>query len=582
MNNPLRQLTKKEKQISLKSTVLSLFFFVTIILVIILSSQLLYLGQKLSYESIDIKLNGLVKEIQSSIKSNTKINSNIVTMLNLKNITDTPDFYVNILKNNPTLYSAYTGYSDGGFYEIINLDIHLSLRKIYNATSKDKWLLIKISPSNKDKKEVILLDETLKITTSKIEPNSYNPTSRPWYNAALKSDTFIKTSPYEFSNIPAKGITYAHKTQNSNNVVAIDVLIYDIQTIFQNHIDVDYMDAYLFNKDHLIISSLFENTSLLELFLKQNNDLESYKNPTIQLINNQKYIVQIVPLNNQEFVALFANYDEVISPYRTKVFYLVILFLGTLLFVIPLVIYFSNVIIKPIYQLVEESKKVKNREFHSITKVDSRVLEVALLSSSMEEMAQSIHSYQHSLEEKVKQRTLELELKNEELLKLSITDKLTGLYNRVKLDKTLLYEMNQSLRYENNFCIILIDIDFFKKVNDGYGHQVGDDVLVQSAEVLRNNIRNIDILGRWGGEEFLIICPNTNLEGANVLAKKINNAIKNYTFTTYPKTVTMSLGVSCFAKGLTKVEEIVANADHALYEAKKNGRDQVVIFQKNS
>lgn len=139
--------------------------------------------------------------------------------------------------------------------------------------------------------------------------------------------------------------------------------------------------------------------------------------------------------------------------------------------------------------------------------------------------------------------------------------------------------MNRSLRTKEIFCVILMDIDFFKKVNDIYGHQVGDDVLVETAEILKNTVRKIDVLGRWGGEEFLIVCPQTSLEGAEVLALKINAAIEAHVYKTYPKSVTMSLGVASFLDKVTqKPEDIVANADKVLYEAKANGRNQVKIF----
>ncbi len=145
-------------------------------------------------------------------------------------------------------------------------------------------------------------------------------------------------------------------------------------------------------------------------------------------------------------------------------------------------------------------------------------------------MSKSIYEYQQSLEEKVEQRTKELNIKNEELFKLSITDKLTGLYNRVKLDSVLQENMRLSLRYGNVFSVIIIDIDFFKKINDNFGHQVGDDVLKECSYILSKNIRNVDILGRWGGEEFLVVCPETLKNGAKDLAIKLNKAIKLHKF----------------------------------------------------
>lgn len=581
MNKYFSKFSKNKKEISLKSTVLSIFSLVTVALIVVLGSQLLYFSKKLSLESIDLQLNGLVQDIRTSIKSNETLNFNMIEMLSLMKDKDNFELYINILATHQSLYAIYTGYEDGSFYEIINLNSHKSLPEIYNAKSTDKWLLIKISGDDMNKREVYLYDANLKLTSSKISENNYNPTTRPWYKMAIDTNLSIKTPPYRFSHINSTGITYAKKIAGSKNIIAIDVLINDFRSIYKNHVNSDFIDVYLFKKDKTIISSLSDNTNLFNEFFKNDVDLTEFKKPQIIKIDNKQYVVQIVPLNeqsNEENIILLAEYDKIIEPYEVQILNLLLTFIITALLMIPVIIYFSGIIVKPIYELVKQSIKVKKRKYNTISKVDTSILEVALLSSSLESMSESIYNYQHSLEEKVKLRTKELSLKNEELLKLSITDKLTSLYNREKLDKTLQYEMNRSLRYGVIFSVIIIDIDFFKKVNDEFGHQVGDEVLVESANILRNSIRSVDILGRWGGEEFLIICPQTDLEGAEKLAKNINNAIKNHIFSTYPKTLTMSLGIASYNKNILKVEEIVSNADKALYKAKENGRDQVVVF----
>ena len=237
--------------------------------------------------------------------------------------------------------------------------------------------------------------------------------------------------------------------------------------------------------------------------------------------------------------------------------------------------YFSRVISKPIYSLVRQSKKIEKQDFN-ISKIDTSIQEISLLSCAFSNMSKSIYDYQTSLEEKILQRTKELYEKNEELERLSITDKLTGLYNRAKLDSVLNTEFEKAIRYNDIFSVIIMDIDFFKSVNDNFGHQIGDDVLKESAKILSSCIRTSDTLGRWGGEEFLIICPNSKQEDAIKLANRINIAIKQHTFSTYPKKVTMSLGVASYCSIFKKAEDIVASADIALYKAKQTGRDRVV------
>lgn len=581
-----RFLKLKKRGIPFKTTVLSMFFLVTLTLILVLGLQLLYFAKKLSLESVDLKLNSLAFDIQNKIDSNNKINHNIVETLNILDEKDEKkifNIYINILKNNNSLYAVFTGYKDGSFYEIINLNSHNSLHEVYGAKPTDSWLLIKISNSNLSKREVFLFDDNLEMTSSKITENDYNPTLRPWYKAAILSNEVIKTMPYAFSHINSNGITYAKQIDKSGNVVAIDVLIDDFKSIYKEHIKNDYIDIYIFNNNGEIISSLKEENQFFRSFFEyKKKNLEELVRPTIITFLNKKYIVQVIPIkngDNSEYISIFADYDSILAPYELQVFNLLIIFTLTALIMVPIIIYFSGIIIKPIYELVKESLKIKRRRYESIKKVESSILEVSYLSSAFEDMSESIHRYQNSLEEQVKERTKELIEKNQELLKLSITDKLTEIYNRAKLDKTLQEEFNRSKRYKTEFSVILIDIDFFKKVNDTFGHQIGDDVLKESAQVLKNSIRLTDVLGRWGGEEFLIISPQTNLEGAVKIAEHINNAIKLYKFKTYPNKVTMSIGVASYFEDMSKIEEILLNADKSLYKAKENGRDRVVYHE---
>lgn len=156
---------------------------------------------------------------------------------------------------------------------------------------------------------------------------------------------------------------------------------------------------------------------------------------------------------------------------------------------------------------------------------------------------------------------------------LSITDKLTGLFNRLKLDETLNDEFNRSNRFKNSFGIIIIDIDYFKKVNDTDGHLVGDQVLIHFAKILKENIRKVDVVGRWGGEEFMIISTETDFQGTVKLAESLREIISKYEFPTIGN-ISASFGVTIY-DGDENIENVIARADSALYQAKKNGRNRV-------
>jgi len=167
----------------------------------------------------------------------------------------------------------------------------------------------------------------------------------------------------------------------------------------------------------------------------------------------------------------------------------------------------------------------------------------------------------------------ELTLKNEELEQLAIRDKLTGLYNRRKLDESFAVEVSRAERYGRPLSVILLDIDRFKAVNDTHGHPVGDAVLVETAERLLTALRTSDVPGRWGGEEFLIICPETPLDTALQLAERLRH---DYEVRDFPAAgrLTASFGVAAHHKGLL-ANDILLSVDQALYRAKNDGRNRV-------
>ena len=162
--------------------------------------------------------------------------------------------------------------------------------------------------------------------------------------------------------------------------------------------------------------------------------------------------------------------------------------------------------------------------------------------------------------------------------KLATTDGLTNLYNHRFFQEQMLINIENSKRYENPFSLILIDIDFFKKFNDTYGHQAGDAVLKQVAEQIKKSVRSTDIVCRYGGEEMSVILTNTGKEEAIITAQKICDAIASKPFklsNTLERNVTISLGVSTFPQNGQTPTELIEYADKGLYVAKDNGRNQV-------
>ncbi|MEA2111416.1 MAG: diguanylate cyclase [Campylobacterota bacterium] len=171
------------------------------------------------------------------------------------------------------------------------------------------------------------------------------------------------------------------------------------------------------------------------------------------------------------------------------------------------------------------------------------------------------------------QLELEVKKKTEILEKLAVTDKLTGIYNRVKLDDELESNYKHFQEFNENFSIIIIDIDKFKDVNDTHGHQVGDIVLKEVTQIVKSKIRSTDTLGRWGGEEFMVICPNSNCNVAYDVAQKIRKSIEIYKFSRVGK-LSISAGVADIHVN-HNLDQMITCADTALYDVKHSGRNNV-------
>jgi diguanylate cyclase (GGDEF)-like protein len=199
----------------------------------------------------------------------------------------------------------------------------------------------------------------------------------------------------------------------------------------------------------------------------------------------------------------------------------------------------------------------------------------ALIYAAIRRRVVHLQAQAESLRNVVAQRTQELVEKNRELEQLAITDRLTGLYNRLYLDRALQHEMAVAQRTGEAFSLVMLDIDKFKMVNDRYGHQAGDEALVTLAGILQSRMRVTDVAGRWGGEEFLVICPATDRQGAQGVAETLRSMVEQTEFSRVGH-CTASFGVASFEAD-DSITTIVARADRALYAAKEGGRNRVVV-----
>ena len=177
-----------------------------------------------------------------------------------------------------------------------------------------------------------------------------------------------------------------------------------------------------------------------------------------------------------------------------------------------------------------------------------------------------------------------------EILKHATLDALTGFYNRQQLDERIKQEISSAKRKHTSLCVIMTDIDFFKRVNDTYGHSTGDLVLKTVSKIIRTHLREYDIAARYGGEEFVIILPSTKKDEAQNVAERLRKAIEKKVIDIEKVntkneqkniSVTISLGVYSYHLN-DKPANVIMNADKALYQAKEHGRNQVVVFSESN
>ena len=196
----------------------------------------------------------------------------------------------------------------------------------------------------------------------------------------------------------------------------------------------------------------------------------------------------------------------------------------------------------------------------------------------IDSMTSELQRYHDQLEYTVAELQMEIserKLAIEELEQLAETDPLTSLINRRKFHELLNYEVERNQRYRSGLSLIMCDIDHFKNINDQYGHDAGDEALITFSKKVSENIREVDIFSRWGGEEFMILMPNANLENARSVAEKLRKVIE-LTDVDDIDSFTASFGVTHYEENDT-AESFLKRVDDALYRAKENGRNTVEI-----
>jgi diguanylate cyclase (GGDEF)-like protein/PAS domain S-box-containing protein len=196
---------------------------------------------------------------------------------------------------------------------------------------------------------------------------------------------------------------------------------------------------------------------------------------------------------------------------------------------------------------------------HDITELEEAKQQLRNINKAMKNKVDELYSMTNTLEQK------------------AFRDKLTGINNRENFEDIFTIEMTNAQANGLPLSLIIFDVDNFKLVNDTYGHQAGDIILIELVKLLESNIKNADVFARWGGEEFVILTPSTDIDGARNLAENLRKLVQLHSFSYVENQMTLSFGIAQFSSGDTK-KNLFEKADGALYEAKKGGRNRVECY----
>ncbi len=249
------------------------------------------------------------------------------------------------------------------------------------------------------------------------------------------------------------------------------------------------------------------------------------------------------------------------------------LILGTILF-----LGLDRLVVRPVRTLQTAVRRMG--EGHLATRVPPlRGSELGELTNIINRMASALQHERENLERSVAERTRELQEANARLERLAVTDGLTGVFNHRRFQEQLQAEIVRSERHKRPMGVLMVDVDFFKKVNDAMGHPAGDELLRRLAEVLSADLRQTDLIARYGGEEFAVLLPETSKTEAMQVAERMRQAVEtkiNDGTTAWPTRVTVSIGVGTYPDDGKAGEQVLVAADQAMYVAKRQGRNRVI------
>ena len=457
-------------------------------------------------------------------------------------------------------------------------------------------------------------DQDGEILSLKKKIEAFDPRSRSWYSEAKNIKTSYWSGVYGGVSEPTLGITASQPlTDAAGNVIGVfgaDILLNGLSEFLSRVAVTPNSKIYLLEESGLVIASSDDTLSLFSDTLERTkasnaggilkeswdiltNDTSLYPGFPSALgsyhIGGESRYLSLSRYTykdnaNINWIVLVVMPENDLITDQDALYQRLVLMLGIALALSLMVAAgIGRILLRPIRTLKNSVQEICSGNWGKQIGVQ-RKDELGELASSFNIMSETIHSTCDTLVQRNKELSylnahLEdvVHQRTEDLRKLSITDDLTGLYNHRYIIDFLLKKTEEAARYQYPLSIALFDLDYFKRINDNYGHLKGNEVLIKLSKCLMESVRHTDVVGRYGGEEFLVILPYTPLEEAYLIAERIRRKTEELLwFEEDPDVkITISCGIAAFHSDSETADALIAHADENLYRAKAAGRNRV-------
>ena len=468
---------------------------------------------------------------------------------------------------------------------------------LINNLSEDHELLKNISTNNTEKLRIFIADKRHDIQCDQIVllDNNANVITQsgsiPFDGYTLQNLDIVNktiTQQKQFSTVIRQYdvfVMYASIPVKINNkTIAILLMGFSINNIMMKNIKKDTILEFAVIGDRAIAATSLEVDGKLmrslpmpyidyQWLLKYPDEYYEAK------IGDENYYITARVLQNLDKVSyaslLMAYPSKEIEKHEEDLLNAIFIASGfAVIFSIIMVVIFAKKFRTILNMMVIQTNKIGNGDYNQRLDINTNdefeylARNFNTMTDSLQKQHMTIMEHTESLEEKVRERTKELE-------EQSMRDVLTGQYNRIKFNKELDKALYNTQRYDNVYSFVICDIDNFKKINDTYGHMVGDYALVTLTKIFSSHIRETDVFARWGGEEFVILLSSTYALEAQQFSDGLRNALAKHSFDKF-ENLTCSFGVTQIDKTDT-IESLIERADKGLYFSKENGKDRVTV-----